>query len=79
MRIRDLEEHPEPFVTPDELAAYIKVSVDTIHRAIRTGALPAIRIGPRLLRIRTGDARQFLRPTRATNRAVKLRARRRTR
>ena len=60
--IRNLNEHPEPFVTPDELATHLKVSLDTIHRAIRSGALAAIRVGPRLLRIRTEDARRFLRP-----------------
>src|SRR5688572_3597615 len=60
--IRDINEHPDPFVTPDELATYLKVSLDTIHRAIRRGALAAVRVGPRLLRIRTEDARRFLRP-----------------
>ena len=79
-RIRDLQEHPEPLITPEELAEYLKVSVDTIHRAIRTGALPAIRVGPRLLRIRIEDARQFVRPTEpAMKRAPKMRARRRPR
>jgi excisionase family DNA binding protein len=79
-RIRDLQEHPEPLVTPDELAVYLKVSVDTIQRAIRRGALPAVRIGPRLLRIRTVDARRFLRPTRPVpRRAAKARARGRAR
>jgi excisionase family DNA binding protein len=79
-RIRDLQEHPEPLVTPDELAVYLKVSVDTIQRAIRSGALPAVRIGPRLLRIRTVDARRFLRPTRpAAPRAAKARMRSRAR
>jgi excisionase family DNA binding protein len=79
-RIRDLQEHPEPLVTPDELAVYLKVSVDTIQRAIRSGALPAVRIGPRLLRIRTVDARRFLRPTTpAAPGVAKVRARRRAR
>ena len=79
-RIRDLQQHPEPLVTPDELAEYLKVSVDTIHRAIRSGDLPAIRVGPRLLRIRTEDARQFVRPAEAAApRVVKMRARRRAR
>ena len=79
-RIRDLQRHTEPLVTPDELAEYLKVSVDTIHRAIRAGDLPAMRIGPRLLRIRIEDARQFLRPAEtASSRVLKLRARRRAR
>ena len=79
-RIRDLKEHPEPFVTPDELAEYLKVSVDTIQRAIRSGALPAMRVGPRLLRIRTEDARQFLRPTESAKpRALKTGTRKRAR
>lgn len=77
--IRDLQKHADPMVTPDELAHYLKVSVDTIHRAIRSGELPAIRVGPRLLRIRTEDAQRFLRPAEApTSRVVKMRARRRS-
>ena len=73
-RIRDLHDHPEPFVSPEQLAVHLNVSVDTIHRAIRTGALPAVRVGPRLLRVRTEDARQFLRPVDAApNRPVKKR------
>ena len=74
--IRDIEAHSEPVITPDELAEYLKVSLDTIHRAIRSGTLPAFRIGPRLLRIRTEDARTFLRPAQpSTETASKKRKR----
>jgi excisionase family DNA binding protein len=79
-RIENLEVHPEPFVTPGELARHLKVSLDTIHRAIGTGSLAAVRVGPRLLRIRTEDARRFLRPAAASPRkAAKSRARTRAR
>jgi excisionase family DNA binding protein len=79
-RIGNLDDHPDPFVTPEQLAAHLSVSVDTIHRAIRTGTLPAVRVGPRLLRVRTEDARQFLRPVNATpSVALKKRPRKRAR
>ncbi len=37
--------------SPQESAAYARVSVKTIRRRILDGSLPAHRMGPRLLRI----------------------------
>jgi hypothetical protein len=35
------------------------VSRKQLYKQIEAGTLPAIRLGPRLLRIRTADAREF--------------------
>jgi len=59
VRVRDLNTHPEPYVTVAELAAYWLVGRKQIHKQIDAGTLPAIRLGPRLLRIRTADAIDF--------------------
>jgi excisionase family DNA binding protein len=57
--ISDLTTHPMHYVTPRELADYWGVSVKTVYRWIDKGALPAEPIGPKLLRIKTDDARAF--------------------
>ncbi len=36
-------------------AARVGVSIPTIRRAIESGALPAFRLGPRLVRLRAAD------------------------
>lgn len=54
-----LESHPGPYVTVSELAAYWLVSRKLIYKQIDAGTLEAIRLGPRLLRIRTTDALDF--------------------
>jgi excisionase family DNA binding protein len=46
-------------VTVSELAAYWLVGRKQIYKHIDAGLLPAIRLGPRLLRIRTADAIAF--------------------
>lgn len=59
MSVKDLQSHPEPYVTVAELAEYWLVGRKQIYKQIEGGTLPAIRLGPRLLRIRTADARTF--------------------
>jgi excisionase family DNA binding protein len=59
MPVKDLQSHPEPYVTVAELAEYWLVGRKQIYKQIEAGTLPAIRLGPRLLRIRTADARVF--------------------
>ena len=59
MPVKDLQLHPEPYVTVGELAEYWLVGRKQIYKQIDAGTLPAIRLGPRLLRIRTADARAF--------------------
>lgn len=58
-RLENLESHPEPYVTVSELADYWLVGRKQIYKQIDAGTLPAIRLGPRLLRIRTADALEF--------------------
>ena len=42
---------PEGYVTLQAAAARYHVSVGTLRRRIRTGALPAVRCGARLIRV----------------------------
>ena len=59
MAIKDLQSHSEPYVTVTELAEYWLIGRKQIYKQIDAGTLSAIRLGPRLLRIRTSDARAF--------------------
>jgi excisionase family DNA binding protein len=55
----DLASRVAPYVTVNELARYWTISRKHIYKLIEQGNLPAIRLGPRSLRIRTSDALQF--------------------
>jgi excisionase family DNA binding protein len=57
--IRHLQTHLSPYVTASDLARYWRVSLKCIYRLVDEGSLQAIRLGPRLLRIRTEDAIRF--------------------
>jgi excisionase family DNA binding protein len=59
MPIRDLATHPNPYVSVGELASYWRVGRKQIYKHIDAGTLSAIRLGPRLFRIRTITARDF--------------------
>jgi len=59
LRVRDLKTHPEPYVTVAELAEYWLVGRKQIYKQIEAGTLRAIKLGPRLLRIRTAEAIDF--------------------
>ncbi len=48
------------FLTPDEVAALLRVSPDAIRRLLRRGALPAVRIG-RAWRVEEGELQRWLR------------------
>lgn len=52
----------QPHVSPSRLAEYWNVSVDTIYRDVRKGALRAFRLPGGQIRIRTSDARRYGRP-----------------
>jgi excisionase family DNA binding protein len=58
-RIRNLQDHPESYVTTSALAEYWMVSRSQIYKHIEAGTLQAIRLGPRLLRISTDEALNF--------------------
>ena len=57
--IESLESLKRPYVTVPELAAYWGVSSKHLYKQINAGTLPAIRLGPRLVRIRTSEAIKF--------------------
>ena len=53
MPIRDLASHQARYVTIAELAEYWGVSRQQIYKRIESGALEAIQLGARLVRVRT--------------------------
>src|SRR5262245_54725141 len=57
--LQNLKSHQAAYVTIGELAEYWRISRKQIYKQIEAGTLPAIRLGPRLLRIRTVDAIEF--------------------
>ena len=62
-RIFDLATDSDYYVTVTELARYWKVSVDTVYRDIKKGALQVYRVGSSgKIRVRVEDARQYGRP-----------------
>ena len=65
--IRSLSDHPKPYVVVAELAEYWGVSRRQIYTLVQMGALEAIRLGPRLLRIRTRLALAFERSARVAS------------
>lgn len=50
---------PHDLLTPREVAEVMRVSTMTVYRLIKSGELPAIRVGKHL-RIRGHDVAQFL-------------------
>ena len=64
MIIVNLATHTEAYVTVRELADYWQVSRRSIYKQIEAGTLDAIRLGPRLYRIRTEVALAFERAAR---------------
>src|ERR1700682_4942399 len=58
-RIQNLSTHPAAYVTVSELAEYWLVSRRIIYKQIAAGTLHTIKLGPRLLRIRTVEAVDF--------------------
>jgi excisionase family DNA binding protein len=49
----------EPLLTPEEAAKILKTSVKTVHRRIKSRALPAIQDG-RVVRIHATDLRTYI-------------------
>jgi excisionase family DNA binding protein len=56
--IREPEQQPR-YMTPNEVAADLRVSSMTVYRLIHSGELPAVRIG-RSFRVALGDLDAFL-------------------
>jgi excisionase family DNA binding protein len=51
---------PEPYVTRQEIAAHLKVSLVTIDRMIRRGELPSIKLTRRLRRFKVSEVEEAL-------------------
>jgi excisionase family DNA binding protein len=64
MPIRDLASHQARYVTIAELAEYWSVSRQQIYKRIDSGALDAIQLGSRLVRVRTAAALEYERNAR---------------
>ena len=64
MPIRDLATHQARYVTIAELAEYWGVSRQQIYKRINSGALEAIQLGSRLVRVRTTAALEYERSAR---------------
>ena len=64
MPIRDLVSHQARYVTIAELAEYWGVSRQQIYKRIDSGALEAIQLGSRLVRVRTVAALEYERSAR---------------
>jgi excisionase family DNA binding protein len=59
MTISNLNSHPATYVTVAELAKYWEVTREQVYKHIRSGRLPALRLGPRCFRVRTSTAAAF--------------------
>ena len=64
MPIRDLASHQARYVTIAELAEYWGVSRQQIYKRIDSGALEAIQLGSRRVRVRTTAALEYERNAR---------------
>jgi excisionase family DNA binding protein len=59
MGITNLTTHTASYVTVAELAEYWDVTRQLVYKHIRSGQLPAIRLGPRCFRIPTKEVLAF--------------------
>ena len=50
----------EELLTPTEVAAELKTTVETVRHWLRTGVLPGLRIGPRQWRVKRSDLVKFV-------------------
>ena len=57
--IHDLITHPTPYLRLGALARYWGISRSRVLVRIKTGALPAVRLGPRLWRVPVEAARAY--------------------
>ena len=58
--VKDPPEFRHDLITPAEVIAYLRVDVRTVYRLMRTGDLPAVRVG-RQWRVRQADLDSWLR------------------
>lgn len=50
----------QKFYTAKELSELLNINYMTVLRRIKDGSIPAVRFGPRLLRIKAEDVQQFI-------------------
>lgn len=55
MRVEQTPERPDDLISVRQAAERCSVSTATIRRYIKSGRLPAVRIGPQVWRIRVAD------------------------
>lgn len=48
------------YYTVEEVKDILKVSLETVRRYVRSGRLPAIKLGNKYIRIEKGDLEKFL-------------------
>jgi excisionase family DNA binding protein len=70
--IHDLATHPRAYVSVGELASYWGIGRKHIYKQLEAGTLEAIRLGPRLYRIRTCKAVEFERQARLARPTTEL-------
>jgi excisionase family DNA binding protein len=58
-KIVSRKDHPQDWVSPQQVADYMNVPVRSVHRWIQDGNLQAERIGPKLIRINIEAFRAF--------------------
>ena len=56
------QSHSGQLLTVHQAADALAVSPNTVRNLIRSDELPAVRVGPRLVRIKQGDLDAFLKP-----------------
>ena len=61
---------PDPLVSVRELADHWGTSTDTVEQLIRSGRLPAVRLGTKMVRVRLSDADALLKPVPPTEERV---------
>jgi excisionase family DNA binding protein len=53
---------PDRLLSLNQTADFLGVSIDSVMKMIRGGNLPAVRVGPKLIRIRFADVERLLKP-----------------
>jgi excisionase family DNA binding protein len=55
------------YYTVEEVKDILKVSLETVRRYVRSGHLPAIKLGGKYIRIEKGELEEFLKKLRITS------------
>ena len=49
-------------MTPKEAAEVLGVHTATIYKLVKTGELPSVKLGPKLIRISASDLQKYIKP-----------------